>query len=57
MRTPGTLYQHADVEHRFLLLVSESHYLQITDATSIRIFEDSTISLMARIEYFWKKLK
>jgi len=57
MRTPGTLYQHADVEHRFLLLVSESHYLQITDATSTRIFEDSTISLTARIEYFWKKLK
>jgi len=57
MKKSGTLYQHADVKHRFLLLVSESHYLQITDNIGVRIFEDSTIGLTVRIEYFWKKLK
>lgn len=57
MRTPGTLYRHADVEHRFLLLISESHYIQITDNIGVRIFEDSTIGLTARIEYFWNKLR
>lgn len=56
MRTPGTLYRHADVELRFLLFVSESHYIQITNDANVRIFENSTTSLTIEIEYFWNQI-